>query len=256
MRELEHLLLSLNIPSDQLDEGSSTVGRHVGRADRLPDDRRGRRAGDRRPRQLDQRRGHARLRLRRPDQDRLHAGPEPARAGGHRPGAGRPPIDGGLLHRHQAGVPAAHALHPGLRLPSPAHRSREQEEPGRRRPGHRVPAADGELRGAEGALPEQRLRPHAPAQGRPPTRPSTSSCRRARKARASSRTSTRAWPQRGGARYAIIADVCALANTNGGTLYIGVERRPASSRRSASRMPPSQAAQLEKEIKQPHLSRR
>jgi hypothetical protein len=54
--------------------------------------------------------------------------------------------------------------------------------------------------------------------------------------------------QRGGARYAIIADVCALANTNGGTLYIGVSADP--------KQPPvgvqnaaSQATQLEKEIK-------
>jgi Schlafen, AlbA_2 len=54
--------------------------------------------------------------------------------------------------------------------------------------------------------------------------------------------------QRGGARYAIIADVCALANTNGGTLYIGISADP--------KEPPvgvqnatSQAAQLEKEIK-------
>jgi hypothetical protein len=54
--------------------------------------------------------------------------------------------------------------------------------------------------------------------------------------------------QRGGARYAIIADVCALANTNGGTLYIGLSADP--------KVPPvgvqnaaSQAALLEKEIK-------
>jgi hypothetical protein len=54
--------------------------------------------------------------------------------------------------------------------------------------------------------------------------------------------------QRGGARYAVIADVCALANTNGGTLYIGVSADP--------KQPPvgvtnasAQAAQLEKEIK-------
>jgi hypothetical protein len=31
---------------------------------------------------------------------------------------------------------------------------------------------------------------------------------------------------RGGKRYAIIADVCALANTNGGTLYLGLEADP------------------------------
>jgi Schlafen, AlbA_2 len=54
--------------------------------------------------------------------------------------------------------------------------------------------------------------------------------------------------QRGGARYAIIADVCALANTNGGTLYIGVSadpKQPVVGVQNAS----SQAAQLEKEIK-------
>lgn len=32
--------------------------------------------------------------------------------------------------------------------------------------------------------------------------------------------------QRGGRLYAIIADVCALANTNGGTVYVGVTNRP------------------------------
>jgi hypothetical protein len=54
--------------------------------------------------------------------------------------------------------------------------------------------------------------------------------------------------QRGGARYAIIADVCALANTNGGTLYIGVgadPKEPPVGVQNAA----SQAAQLEKEIK-------
>ncbi len=54
--------------------------------------------------------------------------------------------------------------------------------------------------------------------------------------------------QRGGARYAIIADVCALANTNGGTLYIGVsadpKQEPVGVQNAAS-----QATQLEKEIK-------
>lgn len=34
------------------------------------------------------------------------------------------------------------------------------------------------------------------------------------------------WSTRGGHRYAIIADVCALANTNGGTLYVGVSADP------------------------------
>ena len=99
-------------------------GRHQRCADRLPHDRRGRRAGDRRPRQLHQRRGHARLRLRRPDQDRLHPGSQPACAGGDRPGAEGPALDGGFLQRHQARVPAPHALHPGIRFPPPARPTR------------------------------------------------------------------------------------------------------------------------------------
>ncbi|MEJ2707162.1 MAG: putative DNA binding domain-containing protein [Anaerolineales bacterium] len=52
---------------------------------------------------------------------------------------------------------------------------------------------------------------------------------------------------RGGKRYAIIADVCAFANTNGGTLYIGLSADP---KKSVTGIPdPDQAiAQLEKEI--------
>src|SRR3990170_560530 len=54
--------------------------------------------------------------------------------------------------------------------------------------------------------------------------------------------------QRGGRLYAVIADVCALANTNGGTLYIGLDADP-------SKPPPgvanaeSAARALEKEIR-------
>lgn len=52
---------------------------------------------------------------------------------------------------------------------------------------------------------------------------------------------------RGGKRYAVIADVCAFANTNGGTLYIGLSADPKKSVTGIS--DPDQAiAQLEKEI--------
>ena len=52
---------------------------------------------------------------------------------------------------------------------------------------------------------------------------------------------------RGGKRYAIIADVCAFANTNGGTLYIGLSADPKKPVVGIS--DPDQAiAQLEKEI--------
>ena len=52
---------------------------------------------------------------------------------------------------------------------------------------------------------------------------------------------------RGGKLYAIIADVCAFANTNGGTLYVGVSADP--KKKPAGVAKPEQAiAQLEKEI--------
>lgn len=52
---------------------------------------------------------------------------------------------------------------------------------------------------------------------------------------------------RGGKRYAIIADVCALANTNGGTLYIGLTADP---KKPVVGVPEPEAsiAQLEKEL--------
>ncbi len=52
---------------------------------------------------------------------------------------------------------------------------------------------------------------------------------------------------RGGKRYAVIADVCAFANTNGGTLYIGINTDP--KKPIAGVTEPEQAtSQLEKEI--------
>jgi len=52
---------------------------------------------------------------------------------------------------------------------------------------------------------------------------------------------------RGGRRYAIIADICAFANTNGGTLYIGLSSDPQQP--VVGNASPNQAiAQLEKEI--------
>ena len=52
---------------------------------------------------------------------------------------------------------------------------------------------------------------------------------------------------RGGKRYAIIADVCAFANTNGGTLYIGISSDPKKPVVGISE-PEQATAQLEKEI--------
>jgi hypothetical protein len=52
---------------------------------------------------------------------------------------------------------------------------------------------------------------------------------------------------RGGKRYAIIADVCALANANGGTLYIGLSSDPRKSVAGVSDAEQS-VLQLEKEI--------
>jgi hypothetical protein len=52
---------------------------------------------------------------------------------------------------------------------------------------------------------------------------------------------------RGGQRYAIIADVCAFANTNGGTLYIGLVADPKKPPIGVS-APEQAIAQLEKEL--------
>jgi hypothetical protein len=52
---------------------------------------------------------------------------------------------------------------------------------------------------------------------------------------------------RGGKRYAIIADICAFANTNGGTLYIGLSSNPKEPVSGISD-PDKAVAQLEKEI--------
>lgn len=52
---------------------------------------------------------------------------------------------------------------------------------------------------------------------------------------------------RGGKLYAIIADVCAFANTNGGTLYIGVDSNPKNAPVGVPN-PDRGVAQLEKEI--------
>lgn len=52
---------------------------------------------------------------------------------------------------------------------------------------------------------------------------------------------------RGGQRYAIIADVCAFANTNGGTLYIGLSADPKKPLQGVSDAEQA-SAQLEKEL--------
>jgi len=52
---------------------------------------------------------------------------------------------------------------------------------------------------------------------------------------------------RGGKRYAVIADVCAFANTNGGTLYLGISADPKKPVAGISN-PETTIAQIEKEI--------
>jgi predicted metal-dependent phosphoesterase TrpH len=52
---------------------------------------------------------------------------------------------------------------------------------------------------------------------------------------------------RGGKLYAIIADVCALANTNGGTLYVGIDNDPTNPITGVN-SPGQSIKQLEKEI--------
>ena len=52
---------------------------------------------------------------------------------------------------------------------------------------------------------------------------------------------------RGGKRYAIIADICAFANTNGGTLYLGINAEPKKPVTGIAN-PKNVIAQLEKEI--------
>jgi hypothetical protein len=61
---------------------------------------------------------------------------------------------------------------------------------------------------------------------------------------------------RGGKLYAIIADICALANTNGGTLYVGLDNDPSHPITGVNN-PPQSIKQLEKEISNrisPHLT--
>jgi hypothetical protein len=53
--------------------------------------------------------------------------------------------------------------------------------------------------------------------------------------------------QRGGRLYAILADVCAFANTNGGTLYVGVSPNPKEQSPGVSK-PPQVVKKLQEEI--------
>lgn len=53
--------------------------------------------------------------------------------------------------------------------------------------------------------------------------------------------------QRGGRLYAILADVCAFANTNGGTLYVGISANPKERPPGASK-PPQVVRKLQEEI--------
>ncbi len=162
LRVLELFLLRLNVPVNRLTEGITEVGASYGCADGLPADPRGRRYRDRRAREQHARRRYAGRQLRRPDQDRLHPGPQPPRAGSDRPGRRRPAHDGALLRRLQAGIPAPDALHPGFgRAPLDA-RPQGQEPPGYRRSGDGIPVVGNQLRGAARCVRGRRLRVDAP----------------------------------------------------------------------------------------------
>ena len=87
VRKLEYLLAQPERAGREDAAGRARRRRDRRRAGGLRSDHRGGRAGHRRPCQLLQRRGHAGLPLRRPDQDRLYPGPQPGSPGSNRPGS-------------------------------------------------------------------------------------------------------------------------------------------------------------------------
>ncbi len=87
LRDLEFLLLKLNLPPDRLDEGATDIG---ATSDVLTAYQMIARAGGiviAAHAKLNERRGPPRAAVWRADAHRLHPGPEPARSGGHRSGA-------------------------------------------------------------------------------------------------------------------------------------------------------------------------
>ncbi len=167
---LEHLLLSLNVPSGALAKGSSVVGAS---AEVLTAYRTIHEAGGiciaahvnsahgvaMRGQEFGALGGQTRIAY---TQDH-----HPARAGSHRYGAARPTEHAALLRWHQARIPAPHAHHPGLgRAPHQRRGERQQaRQPRRRRPRDGSGATRAQLRGAAGALQQQRLHPFAPLPG-------------------------------------------------------------------------------------------
>ena len=145
VREIEHLLLDLNIPPEQLDDGSATVGAttDVLTAYRVIDEAGGLVIAA----HANSSNGVAmrgfpiggQTKIAYTQDPHLHAlevtdlenkGPRSTAA---------------FFNGTKAGIPAPHALHPGLRFAPPDHRPGPQEEPGAGRPHHRRAAAGSQL---------------------------------------------------------------------------------------------------------------
>ncbi len=128
-RELDHLLLSLRIPSDQLDSGSSTVGAtsDVLTAYRMINEAGGLAIAA----HANSANGVAMRGFPFGGQTKIAYTQDPSLHALEVTDLtqGGPPIDRRVLPGDQAGVPAPDARHSGIGLPSVANRSREQEEP-------------------------------------------------------------------------------------------------------------------------------
>jgi hypothetical protein len=246
VREIEHLLLDLNIPSDQLDEGSATVGASIDvlTAYRLIDESGGLVVA--------------------------------AHANSSNGVAMRGFAFGGQTKIAYTQDPHLHALevtdleHRGSRTTAAFFSGTKPEYPRRM---HTIQGSDSHRlttdpnrkknlgigdRATDVLLPEisfdalvelflsndfARTRPH-----RHTAEPAFDFIRAAREEGANIiQDFHESMTVRGGKRYAIIADVCAFANTNGGTLYIGLSADPKKPVAGISD-PDQSISQLEKEI--------
>ncbi len=97
VRDIEYLLIDLRVPSDHLDEGSPTVGATSDVTHRLPAYCGCRGTGHCGARQFQQRGCHARVPIRRADEDCIYPGLEPACTGSDRSGARQQTVDGGVF---------------------------------------------------------------------------------------------------------------------------------------------------------------
>jgi hypothetical protein len=104
VRDLEFLLLQLNIPGDKLDHGATDVGAttDVLNTYRIINEAAGLSSP---PMPIPHTAWHSRAQLRRADPDRLHPGSPSARAGSHRSGKTREKDNRSLLRRLEARYP-------------------------------------------------------------------------------------------------------------------------------------------------------